>query len=150
MDGARAERSPILSKGTKDWRALRGRGWGLESDVAQPACRWEWALSTPTSCRGGPAAGAEGGGAGARSHSHPSALPHFHHPAALSARLQPPAGFGCTIKLCGQSGACTIISSMCCNIEKENIPWLDYARPSYKRAVDSTNRCFVIFQEFYI
>ena len=98
MDGARAERSPSLSKGTKDWRALRGRGWGLESDVAQPACRWEWALSTPTSCRGGPAAGAEGGGAGARSHSHPSALPHFHHPAALSARLQPPAGFGCTIK----------------------------------------------------
>lgn len=50
-----------------------------------------------------PAVGAQlleprAGAQGARSHSHPSALPHFHHPAALSARLQPLAGFGCTIK----------------------------------------------------
>lgn len=83
MDGDSAERSPSLSKGTKDWWALRGRGWGLGSDAAQPACRWEWALSTLASFRRGPAAEAEGTGRGARSHSHPSALPHFHHPAAL-------------------------------------------------------------------
>lgn len=71
---------PKSEQRKKGFVGSRGRG-GLESDTDQPACRWEWGLSTPCFLPWGPSCW---------SRSHQSALPHFHHPAALAARLQAP------------------------------------------------------------